>query len=68
MYLRWIESKFYPFEIIDMIRDGSLFGAIEVDIEVPENLKEKFSEMTPIFKNDQREVFNYIREGNCKLS
>ena len=27
------------------------FGFIKVDIETPENLKEKFSEMTPIFKN-----------------
>ena len=38
-------------EIMTMIKDGSLFGAVEVDIEVPDHLKDKFSEMTPIFKN-----------------
>ena len=34
----------------DILNDN-LFGFIKVDIETPENLKEKFSEMTPIFKN-----------------
>ena len=34
----------------DILND-KLFGFIQVDIETPENLKEKFSEMTPIFKN-----------------
>lgn len=37
--------------IIDAIENGVLFGAAEVDIEVPEELKERFEEMTPIFKN-----------------
>ena len=34
----------------DILND-KLFGFIQVDIETPENLKERFSEMTPIFKN-----------------
>jgi hypothetical protein len=34
----------------DILNDN-LFGFIKVDIETPEHLKEKFSEMTPIFKN-----------------
>ncbi|NBO67009.1 MAG: hypothetical protein EBU88_19555, partial [Acidobacteria bacterium] len=34
----------------DILND-KLFGFIQVDIETPENLKEYFSEMTPIFKN-----------------
>ena len=33
------------------ILNNSLFGFVQVDIETPEDLKEKFSEMTPIFKN-----------------
>ena len=40
------------------VRNGSLFGFAQVDIEVPEKLFEKFSEMSPLFvvqeiSNDQ---------------
>ena len=38
-------------QIIQYIQDGHLFAFVECDIEVPEHLKEYFSEMTPIFKN-----------------
>jgi len=38
-------------QLLDEVRNGTLFGAVEVDIHVPEQLKPKFSEMTPIFKN-----------------
>jgi G:T-mismatch repair DNA endonuclease (very short patch repair protein) len=38
-------------QILDSIKDETLFGLVECDISVPERLKEKFSEMTPIFKN-----------------
>ena len=38
-------------QIIKYIQDGQLFGFVECDIEVPDHLKEYFSEMTPIFKN-----------------
>lgn len=51
-------------EILQMVKDGSLFGAIEVDIEVPEHLKEKFSEMTPIFKNvevTEEDIGDYMK-------
>jgi G:T-mismatch repair DNA endonuclease (very short patch repair protein) len=37
--------------IKNKIKDGSLFGLAEVDIHVPDELKEYFSEMTPIFKH-----------------
>ena len=37
--------------IVEGVRNGSVFGLIQVDIHTPEHLKEKFSEMTPIFKN-----------------
>ena len=33
------------------VRNERLFGCVEGDIRVPEHLKEKFSEMCPIFKN-----------------
>jgi hypothetical protein len=36
---------------VQQIRDGSFFGMVECDIIVPEELKSKFSEMAPIFKN-----------------
>ena len=36
-------------QLLDGVRSGELFGALEVDIEVPENLKEQFSEMCPLF-------------------
>lgn len=38
-------------QIIDAVQNDKLFGALEVDIEVPDQLKPKFSEMPPIFKN-----------------
>lgn len=38
-------------DCIKMITDGSFFGLVECDISVPDELKDKFSEMAPIFKN-----------------
>ena len=38
-------------QLQDDILNNKLFGFVKVDIETPEHLKEKFSEMTPIFKN-----------------
>ena len=40
-----------PERILREVRQDRLFGCVEVDIRVPEHLKEKFSEMCPIFKN-----------------
>ncbi|KAI8516762.1 hypothetical protein Bbelb_053430 [Branchiostoma belcheri] len=37
--------------VLQAVRSGQLFGAVECDIEVPANLKSHFSEMPPIFKN-----------------
>ena len=39
--------------ILSAIRKGLLFGVVECDICVPETLKQKFSEMPPIFKNTE---------------
>ena len=38
-------------DIIDHVISGNIFGAVECDISVPDVLREKFSEMSPIFKN-----------------
>jgi hypothetical protein len=38
-------------QIFASIKDGICFGLVECDITGPDHLKEKFSEMTPIFKN-----------------
>lgn len=58
-------------EIISMVKEGSMFGAVEVDIRVPDELKMKFSEMTPIFKNVEVTVDdigdfmkNYLNESD----
>ena len=60
-------------QIIKYIQDGHLFGFVECDIEVPDHLKEYFSEMTPIFKNvdvcldDVREFMQeYAKQQNIK--
>ena len=37
--------------ILENIIEGKIFGCVEVDISVPENLKNYFEEMTPIFKH-----------------
>ena len=37
----------------DKIRDGSLYGYIQCDLVVPDELKAKFSNFPPIFKNTQ---------------
>jgi len=43
-----------PDRILSKVRNERLFfGCVEVDIRVPEHLKEKFSEMCPIVKNTE---------------
>ena len=48
-YLQTLDEKL----ILYAIREGHLFGVVECDIHVPEALKQKFSEMPPIFKNTE---------------
>ena len=38
-------------EILEYVLEEKMFAAIEVDISVPDDLKEQFIEMAPIFKN-----------------
>ena len=37
--------------LLEQIRNGKLFGYVQCHIEVPEELKEKFANFPPIFKN-----------------
>ena len=37
--------------LLEQIRSGKCFGYVQCDIEVPEELKEKFANFPPIFKN-----------------
>lgn len=51
-------------QILQAVLDEKLFGVVECDICVPEHLKEKFSEMTPIFKNveiSREDIGDYMR-------
>ena len=57
-------------ELLRMTLDGSFFVALEVDIHVPDHLKAKFAEMTPIFKNTEVSdkdigdfMTNYLKES-----
>ena len=38
-------------QILDAVSVGTLFGLVECDIRVPENLRQHFAEMLPVFKN-----------------
>ena len=38
-------------QILSAIRSDTMFGVVRCDIRVPDDKKDKFSEMCPIFKN-----------------
>ena len=38
-------------QLLEEIKEGKLFGYVQCDIEVPENLRSKFVNFRPIFKN-----------------
>jgi len=42
-----------PERILSEVRNERMFGCVEVDIRVPEHLKEKFSDMCPISNNTE---------------
>jgi hypothetical protein len=51
------------------IMSEKLFGFIQVDIKTPDNLKDKFSEMTPIFKNaviKEKDISDFMRNEHKK--
>ena len=45
------EKKQTQAQLLRRVQEGTFFGALEVDIDTPPHLRDKFSEMTPIFKN-----------------
>ena len=45
---RWTMTQH---QIIAAVVDGTLFGMVECDVHVPEELQDYFSEMQPVFKN-----------------
>ena len=56
-----------PARILSEVRNERLFGCVEVDIHVPDHLKEKFSEMCPIFKNAEISrdgIGDFMKEHN----
>ena len=38
-------------QLLEEIKKGKLFGYVQCDIEVPENLRSKFVNFPPVFKN-----------------
>ncbi len=46
-------QKKSPEQVLQEVKEGKFFGAVEVDIDVPEEMRKKFEEMTPIFKNTE---------------
>ena len=56
----------YP-ELIDDIVQDRFFGVVACDIKVPENLKEKFSEFQPIFKNVEIEYKDLSDETKTQV-
>ena len=40
-----------PHQILAAVIDGTLFGMVECDVCVPDELQDHFTEMQPIFKN-----------------
>ena len=59
-------------QIIQALLNGQFFGLIECDIEVPDHLYDKFSEMSPIFKNVtvsrndlSDHMKSFVEETNC---
>ena len=51
-------------DILEHIKNGKMFGAVEVDISVPAGLKSRFEEMPPVFKNttiSQNDIGDYMQ-------
>ena len=61
LFLKVFHQSLYPRnskelqleECVTKIADGTFYGFVECDISVPDQLKHKFSEMAPIFKNTE---------------
>ena len=52
-------------EILTAVIDGTLFGMVECDVRVPDNLRGHFAEMQPVFKNTtvtRDDIGSYMRQ------
>jgi hypothetical protein len=52
-------------QIETFVLEDKLFGVVEVDLEVPQHLREQFSEMPPIFRNamlSREDIGAYMKE------
>ena len=57
-----------PLHLIEDVKDGTFFGFVEVDIETPKHLWNKFAEFPPIFLNTEvEENSGYMRELRTSL-
>ena len=63
-------------ELLALVKTGQFFGVVEVDIEVPPDLKEKFSEFAPLFVTCEipmtsevigEHMYNYVEEQHLSL-
>jgi len=52
------EKAVTPSQLMQRVKEGTFFGAVEVDIDTRSRLKKKFKEMTPIFKNREISLDN----------
>ena len=43
--------SFTEHQLLEGINKGNLFGYVQCDIEVPENLRENFANFSPVLKN-----------------
>ena len=75
-YLYPLENRYRlsQAEILQAIKENKIFGAIEVDLHVPDQLKSFFSEMTPIFKHVTvnfddigEHMQNFVNESGSKF-
>ena len=49
--IRHLREKLSEEQLLQVIMDGRLFGYVQCDIEVPEHLRDYFSNFPPIIKN-----------------
>ena len=57
-------------QLLQVIIDGRLFGYVQCDIEVPEHLRDYFSNFPPIFKNFvvSRGDIGYLMKQYAKMN
>ena len=62
------KGKLTESEILDKVREGTLFGLVKVDIRTPDHLKQKLAEFPPIFKNCEvgREDISPFMRSYCE--